>query len=205
MLLLRLELPDRPGSLGAVATAMGAVQADILMMEIVERDQNSAVNDFLIELPPTTMPDTLVSACRDVEGVRVLWLSRYLDAGGLESDIELLERMTAEPDEAPAVLTDAAPRVFHAQWAAVLSAEGKALHATELAPDFDADTLAAIGSLRETHAVELPRDWTPGWAETIVAVTPMGMASGFVVGRQGGPAFLPSELRRLQHLAALAL
>ena len=35
--LLRIVLPDRPGALGAVATALGAVGADILSLDVIER------------------------------------------------------------------------------------------------------------------------------------------------------------------------
>ena len=35
--LLRLQLEDRPGSLGSLAVALGAVVADILSLDVVER------------------------------------------------------------------------------------------------------------------------------------------------------------------------
>ena len=35
--LLRLVLPDRPGSLGAVATALGAAGVDIESLDVIER------------------------------------------------------------------------------------------------------------------------------------------------------------------------
>src|SRR6476646_7711606 len=48
---LRLLLPDRPGTLGAVATALGLVDADILAMDIVERSPDQAVDDIVVSLP----------------------------------------------------------------------------------------------------------------------------------------------------------
>ena len=60
--LLRLVLPDRPGALGAVATALGAVGADILSVDVIERSPDSAVDDFVVELPPDKLADSLVSA-----------------------------------------------------------------------------------------------------------------------------------------------
>src|SRR5438132_340112 len=36
--LIRVQIPDRPGSLGAVATALGKIGADILSVDVVERD-----------------------------------------------------------------------------------------------------------------------------------------------------------------------
>ncbi|HEY3004627.1 MAG TPA: ACT domain-containing protein, partial [Kribbellaceae bacterium] len=51
MFLLRLILPDRPGSLGTVASALGEVGADIHAIEIVEhrRDDGTAVDDVVVD------------------------------------------------------------------------------------------------------------------------------------------------------------
>ena len=49
MFLLRVALPDRPGSLGAVATALGTAGADIQAVEIVEKYEGFAVDDFMVE------------------------------------------------------------------------------------------------------------------------------------------------------------
>ena len=75
---MRVTLPDRPGSLGAVASAMGLVKGDINAVEIVEkRSDGSVVDDFIVDLPPGQLPETLVTACQNLKGVRVEWISRY--------------------------------------------------------------------------------------------------------------------------------
>jgi UTP:GlnB (protein PII) uridylyltransferase len=54
---MRLTLPDRPGSLGSVATAMGSVGADINAVQIVEKTTDgSVVDDFIVDLPPNQLP-----------------------------------------------------------------------------------------------------------------------------------------------------
>lgn len=204
MLLLRVQLPDRPGSLGVVATAMGTVGADIHAIEIVQKRGDVVVNDFMVNLPPTALPDSLVSVCNELDGVKVLWLSRYPDNWGLQSDIELLDEMTGDPSRATAILTANVPTVFHCQWAAQITPEGEVRAATDLAPEFDADNVAVLGPLDELSTLELDTDWLPGWGPTVLALVPLGDGTTLVVGRQGGPGFLTSELRRLQHLAALA-
>ena len=88
MLLLRVQLPDRPGSLGSVATALGTAGADIAAIEIVEKAAGQAINDFMVTVPPGALLDNLISACTAIEGVRVLWMSRYPENWGLASDID---------------------------------------------------------------------------------------------------------------------
>src|SRR5690625_5317624 len=75
--LLRIELPDVPGALGAVATALGEAGADITAVEVVEHRDGWVVDDVLLDLQPPDLPDRLVSACQSVDGVRVHWVSRY--------------------------------------------------------------------------------------------------------------------------------
>ena len=60
--LLRVQLADRPGSLGSLAVALGSVGADILSLDVVERGPGYAIDDLVVELPPRGMPDTLITA-----------------------------------------------------------------------------------------------------------------------------------------------
>ncbi|WP_298756136.1 ACT domain-containing protein, partial [uncultured Nocardioides sp.] len=108
--LLRVELPDVPGSLGRLAGAIGEAGGDIEAIEIVEkRHDGTAVDDVLLELPPTAMPDTIVSACNQLPGVHVVWISRYGAGGNLFLDLEAVEDLTANPTEALDRLVDLLP------------------------------------------------------------------------------------------------
>ena len=69
--LLRVVLPDKPGSLGAVATALGNAGADILGVDVVERAHGHAIDDLAVELPPGRPPDVLITAAESVPGVEV--------------------------------------------------------------------------------------------------------------------------------------
>src|SRR6059058_2426042 len=64
--LLRVVLPDRPGMLGAVATALGEAGADILSLDVVERGPAGAVDDLLVELPTGGLVDRLISSAQSV-------------------------------------------------------------------------------------------------------------------------------------------
>ncbi len=63
--LLRVQLEDRPGSLGSLAVALGSVGADILSLDVVERGAGYAIDDLVVELPPGAMPDMLITAAEN--------------------------------------------------------------------------------------------------------------------------------------------
>lgn len=206
MFLMRLALPDRPGSLGAVATAMGTVHADINAVEIVEKYEGFAVDDFMLDLPSGVQPDALITVCSTIPGVEVLWLSHYPEQWGLQADVDVLNHMTEYPERAEEILTQEAPEVFRVSWAVLIDRErGLVTTKTDLAPDLDAPGVTRLGLLTETRADELPDGWLPGWGETLIAVAPFKSGSSIVLARRGGPEFLKSELARLRHLTALAL
>ena len=187
--LVRVSLPDVPGSLGRVATAIGEAGGDIEAIEIVDKSREGwAVDDVILALVDGTMPDSIVSACTDLEDVEVLWISRY--AGGqLFLDLEVVEAMTGDPSRAVERLVDFCLDAFRAEWAAVVDANSTQ-HATPGAP-------SSI-PFREQDA--LLED-----AEMMLCSTPFGDGRSLVLGRTGGPEFLDSEVARIGHLAKLAV
>jgi hypothetical protein len=195
MLLLRVELPNVPGSLGRLATAIGAAGGDIEAIEIVEKGLDGTdVDDVLLEMVEGAMPDSVVSACNAVEGVRVLWISRYLAGGGLFPDLEVVESLTQGPETALDQLVELLPVAFRCEWAArlVRGPAGVVVeHASEGAPT-DLDLKPGSGLDRQVVGDDL------------VAIAPAGHKKVVVLGRRGGPEFLDSELARLAHLVGLA-
>ncbi len=206
--LLRVELPDVPGSLGRVASAIGEAGGDIEAIEIVEhRPDGTAVDDVLLETAPGVMPDSIVSACNQLDGVQVLWISRYAAGGNIFLDLEAVETLTQNPRTACDELVDLLPITFRADWALrVRWTDGgpKVLHSTSAAPDLlvgDADWFPRAHAAR----LELPDEWKH-LESTLVAGAPLHDHDEMIVfGRRGGPAVLDSELARLEHLAALAV
>lgn len=207
MFLMRVSMPDRPGALGAVASAVGLVGCDIKSIEIVETREGHGIDDFMLDIPSGVLPDTVVSACQEVSGVDVLWISRHHDNGTLQSDLETLEQMTRDPEHAAEVLVDSAPSVFHCQWGVLVDRADRPTtitYATAMAPDLDAEVLGALGDLTSSGSVDMPPGWVPAWSESALAWAPVGDGRAILVGRTGGPDWLPSEQARLRHLAALA-
>ncbi|WP_228266217.1 ACT domain-containing protein [Microlunatus elymi] len=205
---MRVSLPDVPGSLGAVASTMGAVGADILAVEIVEKHDGLAIDDFVVGLPPDRLPDALISSCQGLDGVTVEWISRYPEGGGLLSDLEALERMTNDPDHAAETLVSSAPAVFRSQWAVLVEVgsdgAANATYSTPMAPDLNSDQLERLAPFDETHRLSLDGEWLPGYDDSVVVISPLGDDHAIVIGRLGGPSYLDSEIARLRHLARLA-
>ncbi len=205
--LLRVELPDVPGSLGALATALGGAGADIEAIEIVERQAGGrVVDDVLLELPPRLMPDALITACHTLDGVRVHWISRYNAGANLSMDLEAVETFTADPAHAIAELVKAMPVTFRTDWAMALhkvdgkvAVMSKSSTAPKLVPE--ANAWLAIRSAKTLPELE-------AWDSTVLAACPAKDRSGHrfvvVVGRHGGPEFLASEVARLGHMVSLA-
>lgn len=213
--LIRVVLPDRPGSLGALATALGEVGADIISLDVVEhRADGCAIDDILVDLPLGRMADALVSAAQGVPGVRVQFLRRYAGTGDLHRDLDLVEAMTARPLRAEEILTELAPGVFRADWAVLIEAvliEGDAdgrfvvAHASASAPDCKGLRLPWL-PLAEAQRLPEPEAWAPSsWRDAALAAAPVGRPSrALLLARSGGPEILDSELARLRHLAGLA-
>ena len=177
MFLMRISLPDRPGSLGSVATSMGGVGADINAVEIVEkRADGSVVDDFIVDLPPNQLPETLVTACQSLAGVRVEWIARYPEGGGLQSDLEALERMAADPPHAAERSSRCARSFFVPIGRACLislMARPNRAYSTTLAPDLTPEVAAMFTPFDATHRTDLDVDWSPGWGDTTAVVTPV--------------------------------
>jgi hypothetical protein len=202
--LLRIALPDVPGSLGAVASALGAIGVDIEAIEIVEHGSDGvAVDDFFIRLLPGVMPDAAVSAVQTLDRVEVLWVSRYPTAGNLYLDLEAIELIAQQPKRAAEVLTEILPRTFRADWALVAERRGDevvTLAATPAAPQLTAEAMAWFPMTEATRP-----DAHEVWRSALLGAAPLGSPDRIVVfGRHGGPEVLTSELARLAHLATLA-
>jgi hypothetical protein len=192
--LLRVELPDVPGSLGRLAGAIGEAGGDIDAIEIVEKRDGTAVDDVLLEIAPGTMPDSVVSAVNGLDGVRVVWISRYNAGGNLFLDLEAVEELTANPEGALDRLIDLLPVTFRADWAARVSKVDGIVYTTEAAP-------SDLAWVQIDRAEPIDHDDE----NTIACAARLNKTEIVVIGRRGGPDFLDSEIARLGHLVGLAM
>ena len=200
--LLRIVLPDRPGMLGAVATALGEVGADILSLDVVERGPAGAVDDLLVELPAGGLVDRLITSAQSVTGVYVESVRPYAGAPDLHRDLELVDALAAAPDEALQVLVDHAPGVFRAGWALAVT-DGRIAAGSRGAPEDPPTGLPPVSAARRVDPAE---EWVPEhWRllGTELALAPVGAGGVILLGRPGGPMFRASEVLRLAHLAGV--
>ena len=69
--LVRVWLPDRPGALGLVASRVGAVGGDIVGIDVLERGDRVAVDEFAVELASLDVVELLVREVEEVDGTSV--------------------------------------------------------------------------------------------------------------------------------------
>jgi ACT domain-containing protein len=69
---VRISLPDRPGALGLVASRIGAVGGDIVAINILERDEGHAVDEFVVEIGGQHLIELLQNEILEVDGVSIL-------------------------------------------------------------------------------------------------------------------------------------
>lgn len=209
--LLRVVLPDRPGSLGAVASAIGAVGGDIVSLDVVERGPEGAVDDLLVDLPGG-LADTLITAAQTVEGVVVESLRPYQSGRDIHRDLELVDELAADPAAGLELLVALAPGVFRAGWALLVGLDeagrGRVLGRSAGAPDADDLNFPWLPLLSARRmGARADEGWLPPRWDVLgmeMAAAPVGGPSRAVlVGRPGGPRFRASEVLRLAHLAGI--
>ena len=68
---VRLWLADRPGALGEIASAIGAVGGDVRGIDILERGGGQAIDEIVVGLPDGRGTEPLVTALRTIDGVAI--------------------------------------------------------------------------------------------------------------------------------------
>ncbi|MBW4716579.1 ACT domain-containing protein [Saccharothrix obliqua] len=207
--LIRVQLPDRPGTLGAVASALGEIGADILSVDVVERGPGLAIDDLVVELPSGRLPDVLITAAESIEGVEVDAVRPYAGVLDTHRELELVEEVAEEPARGLEVFTEGVPKIIRAGWAVVLTSGSSGVHrltSSTAAPETRMDDPPWMPLARAT-VLDGEESWVPEtWRElgTELAATPLGKPDRvLLVGRPGGPMFRAAEVARLAHLAGI--
>ncbi|CAN5431687.1 amino acid-binding protein [soil metagenome] len=209
--LLRVQLDDRPGSLGSLAVALGSVGADILSLDVVERVAGYAIDDLVVDLPPGSMPDMLITAAEKLTGVRVDSIRPHTGLLEAHRELELIDHIAAADNKLAKlqVLADEAPRVLRVGWCTVVCLRDSTLDrivGSRGAPETQ-PAAAPWLPLEHAAALDATADWVPEvWRDmdTTLAAASLGdPLTAVMLGRPGGPDFRPSEVARLGYLAGI--
>jgi hypothetical protein len=83
---VRIWLADAPGVLGAVAAEIGAVEGNVIGLEVLEREAGVAIDELVVELPDD--PDAIESMCRGVRNVPGAGVEEVTEIAGEAADRE---------------------------------------------------------------------------------------------------------------------
>ncbi len=125
--LIRVQLPDRPGALGAVASRIGSVGGDVVSIDILQRDNGAVVDELGVGLAGDHLLDLLRDEILEVDGVSIEALRAV--AGPLpDRHAELLDIATelfvqVTPDALLDRLAERVRRSLVADFAAVVDAD----------------------------------------------------------------------------------
>ena len=201
---LRVILPDRPGSLGALAMAIGTGGADIVSVSIVDKHDRLVIDDIVVELGQGQMPDDVLSAAQQVEGVYVESIRPFDGALSIHRELQLLEAMAVDPEGSLQLLVDEVPRIFRSGWVLIVRDDGAVLVRSPNAPEVERAApwhQPVHAKILDPLADAVPEEWTT--LDTALMAVPYGDNRTVVAGRPGGPDFRPNELARLAHLVGI--
>jgi hypothetical protein len=193
-------LPDRPGALGLVASRIGAIGADIVGVDVLERSEHVAVDEFAVTLESEDLVKLLVREIEEVDGASVEQWERVERFPDPLDALETIEHVSAavDVDDLASRLTTRVHAEFNADWAAVLRESALVATAGDQVPG--PSVLHALASGVSASPAVAAGDSGPD----DLAVAPLaGHGSFLLVGRVGHP-FRRRERRQLLALARIA-
>ncbi|QNE89423.1 amino acid-binding ACT domain protein [Corynebacterium incognita] len=210
--LIRVLLPDSPGSLGQLADAIGLIDGNIQSVDIVQNFPDGTVmDDMVVALPKGTMADELITAASSVPNVEVDSIRPFVGTIDRRGHIALLARVAQAQsrDDALRTLVDGLPSAMTSTWAIVADSTAP-MHrvvSSDAAPTDDGTVpenpkLNSPRTLHRDNDPWVPEPWT--LLDSALAVAPVG-PDGLVVilGRTGGPDYLASEVEHLGNIGSI--
>jgi ACT domain-containing protein len=194
---LRVSLADQPGALARVATAIARAGADVISVTVAESEAGRAIDDFRLRWPDGRDEQTLVDAVTACMGVEVLGCRRTRWLIDARPDLDLLAYLVAVPERGVETLVDMAPGALDADWAELRPPARRlaALYASALTPH---DHVAPESMPVRATAWQ---NEAGAWAYFPI----VELHSVLVIGRDGGPAFLRSEIIQAERIVELAM
>jgi hypothetical protein len=207
---VRVCLPDRPGAIGALASALGAAGADIAALEVIDRSDGVAVDDLIVD---TARPAAALR--RVAEAVRGTTVEAVTPIGGEPTLTATSLAAAVVEDRAHPLTTLVAglPEGVGARWAVAVTVGPEGLTVGAASPGAPAvpaglrlPGVAPGRPRRLPQAAWMPPEWRNSAGDQLeLAAAAMGTpGSAVLVARDGGPRFRIPELRRLDELCRIA-
>jgi hypothetical protein len=198
--LLRVWLPDRPGALGAVASRIGAVRGDIVGIDVLERNDGVAIDEFGVVLSDAELLPLLVREVEEVDGCRIEHVTVVSHFPDPRLDALMSVAIVCEADDVAALQTSLAAyagSAFQADWVALM--DGERVLAACGNPPADNYLVALAQGAASSPAVA---SGLTGPADLAAAPLPM-VGAVLLVGRTGND-FRERERAQLLALARIA-
>jgi hypothetical protein len=202
---LRISVPDRPGSLGRVTSAIGAAGGDIAKVDVLESEAGRALDDVFVQVRDTAHLDRLRRTVQSLAGVTINGVQSPAPPATGHTELELVQQVLAQPERSLQTLVDGAPGALGADWAALVEfdpdgGQSAVLAVSTRAPAGDGISVTAplrLSSVRVLH----PDTDEPYTGAALVPLS--GTQVGLLLVRESGVDFHQSELWRLGPVGAI--
>jgi hypothetical protein len=192
---LRVSVPDRPGSLATLTTALATAGANVQSVTVVDREAGRAVDDLLLDWPYGRGWDAVTTAIDSCPGVRVHGL-RHVAEPSITHDADLVGQVVDQPHRALETLIDGLSHLLLADWCALFDRREPSQ------PEYA--TPGCPLPLPETdHPLGRPRTLSVNGESLLLAPIPSSHLR-VLVGRYAGPGFTRGEMHRCATLLAVA-
>jgi hypothetical protein len=125
---MRIWLPDAPGVLGAVAAEIGAVNGNVIALEVLEREAGVAIDEFVVEIPDVA--GAVDAVCKGIRNIPGAGVEEVRELAGATQDREdtILNAaagilQAATPTAAMNALSGQLMSLFELTWLAVADLE----------------------------------------------------------------------------------
>jgi hypothetical protein len=207
--LLRVSVPDRPGALGALASAIGEAGGDITAVDVVERGLSAAVDDVLVETTDAASADTILAKLNSLPAIVIEAWQPFTEGDQLRDGLDIVDGLGSTASRALAAITRIAPAVLRARWVVIIDQVNSGVAITQASAGAPWVRWSALPWLPLPHAgivdadpAWLPHDWG---GDPQLAAAPVGDSQmALLAVRPTGPRFRPAEVAKLANLAAIA-
>lgn len=192
---VRLWLPDRPGTLGRVAAAIGRADADVIGIEILERGAGMAIDEVTVQFGDLTTIEKIVAELSSVDGVAVEDVHE-VEPGRLDPSVLALEVVSGVVSAGPRrldVLCRGVRDLLESDWVAVIDVDaGSIVSHDGSVPDPAWLTAFVAGTVHLPTASEhTPSD---------VAWAPLVGTGTVVASERSGRAFRSREREQIERI-----